>query len=362
MYSPLLSGTTRTSVTATTPLTANSVTPSCCMEEPDTTLTPHTSVSSGHHHRKEHKPSEKHKHPGFPRSNPKPLKDKPKSSNPPKLDTVGGRATPPTPRSASPDSKGNDSAASQSRRKSKSQPRPSGTPGTKESGRNFADKRPPPIGSDSRRRQDQKKHHGGTTDAIDSRPPRREEEAKHRDGNPGVDTEHIRDSVDPGPSSSEHGLPRRKRRGNFDGKLTVGDAGPLKERRHVNPDREKYWVDYTADDLTSKLIRDLRTSPYLDCVVCYNPIRPMQPAWSCSPGSPIVLAEGTQEAQYCWVTLHLKCVRSWASKGIADTRKAYEARSENKPGEWLCIGCRAKRTIEPSSYRWVLRLSTLVRN
>jgi transcriptional repressor NF-X1 len=114
-----------------------------------------------------------------------------------------------------------------------------------------------------------------------------------------------------------------------------------------------------VDDLTSKLIHDLRTSPYLDCVVCYNPIRPLQPTWSCSPNSPITLLEGTQEAQYCWVTSHLKCVRSWASKSITDTRNAYEARGENKPGEWSCIGCRAKRTIEPSTYRYAVTRSSL---
>jgi transcriptional repressor NF-X1 len=320
------------------------------MEEPDTALTPHKNVSSSDKFSKEPKSSGNPKHLDFPRSDPRPSKGKPNPGNRPKSDTVEGRTTPSTPRSVTPDSKGNDSAATQQNRKSKSKLKPSGTSDTKESGRSSADKKPP-TKSDSRRRRGQEKPHGGTTDASDPRPPRRKEESEPRSGNPGAESENIHDSADAGHSPLELGPPRRRRRGNFDGKLTAGDSGPLKETRHVNPDREKYWVDYTMDDLTSKLIRDLRTSPYLDCVVCYNPIRPLQPTWSCSPCSPAVLAEGAQEAEYCWVTLHLKCVRSWASKGITDTRKAYEARSENKPGEWLCIGCRAKRTIEPSSYR-----------
>lgn len=329
------------------------------MEEPDTTPTPHTNVPSGRHHGKKRESSGKPRHPNLPRSDSKPSEDKPRSSNAQKLGTIEGRVTPSTPRSVSPDSKGNDSASSQPQRKRRPKAKPRGASGTRESGRNTADTDPPPTESGTPRRRNQGRPDGGTTNASDSKPPQRAREILSRREDSRVDSEPIHDPVDAVPSAPER-APRQKRRGKFDGKLTTGNAEPFKEERHVDPNRIKYWVDYTADDLTSKLTHDLRTSPYLDCIVCYNPIRPLQPTWSCSPSSPIAPAEGTQEGQYCWVTLHLKCVRSWASKAIVDTRKAYESRGEGKPGEWSCIGCRAKRTIEPSTYRYACYLSTAV--
>jgi len=326
------------------------------MEESDTTPTPHTNVHLGHHHGKERGSSGKPRHPNIPRSDSKSPKDKPGSSNAQKLGTVEGRVTPSTPRSVSPDSKGNDSASSRPRRKRRPKAKPSGASGTRDSGRNTADTNPTPTEPDTPRRRNQERPGGGTIDASDPKPPRRAKETRSRREDSRVDSEPIHNSVDAVPSAPER-APRQKRRGKFDGKLTTGNAEPLREERRFDPARIKYWVDYTVDDLTSKLTHDLRTSPYLDCIVCYNPIRPMQPTWSCSPSSPIAPTEGTQEAQYCWVTLHLKCVRSWASKAIIDTRKAYESRGEDKPGEWSCIGCRAKRTIEPSTYRYACYFS-----
>jgi transcriptional repressor NF-X1 len=334
------------------------------MEEPDPTPTPtptlHTNESSSHHHREEHKPSGNARHPNLPGSNSKPSKGKSKSTNAPKLGTIGGLTTPSTPRSASPDSKANDSSASQPQRKSKPKPKPSGTLGTKESEHNPTDTKPPPTKSNSRRRQGREKLDGGTADASNSGPRRQEKEVEPPHEEPRVDSGPTHGSAHAEASQLERSTPRRRRQGNFDRKLTTADDKPRREERHANPARGKYWVDYAVDDLTSRLTHDLRTFPYLDCIICYNPIRPLQPTWSCSPSSPIVPAEPVQGAQYCWVTLHLKCVRSWASKNIADTLQAYKARGENKPGDWLCIGCRARRSIEPSSYRYVRRLSASI--
>ena len=309
------------------------------MEEPDTLPT--------------RKPSGQPRHPRNPRNNPERSRDNLHSTDGPKLDTVGGRATPSTPRSTSPDSKANDSSTPRPRRKPKPRPKPSGTSDVTESGRNSDNRKPPPNRSDSKQRRNREKPDGGTTDASESKPLQRGNKTAPGHEEPGVDSEPIHDSADAEPPSLKQGPPRQKRRGKFDGKLTTGDAEPHQEERRINPDREKYRVDYKSDDLTTRLIHDLRTSPYLDCAICFNPIRPQQPTWSCSPNTPIIYTEGSQQAQYCWATLHLKCVRSWASKSIADVRQAYEVRGEDKPGEWSCIGCRAKRTIEPSSYRYM---------
>lgn len=333
------------------------------MEEPsDHTPTPHTNKSLGHHRRGGHKPSGNPRHPNPPRSDPKLSKDKPKPTDTRALGTIGSHTSPSTPRSVSPDSKANDSSASLPlpQRERKPELKPSGTLGTKNSERNPADTKPPPAKSDFRQRQSRKRHGGSAADASDSKPLRRGEEPKPPHEDPRVDSGPIHGSADAALSPLEYGAPRRKRQGNFDRKLTATDDKPRREERHANQPRGKYWVDYAADDLASRLIHDLRTSPYLDCIICYNPIRPLQPTWSCSPNSPIVPAETIQGTQYCWVTLHLKCVRSWASKNIADTLQAYKARGEDKPGDWLCIGCRAKRSIEPSSYRYVRRLSVSI--
>ncbi|KAG1722751.1 hypothetical protein EDB19DRAFT_1930311 [Suillus lakei] len=100
-----------------------------------------------------------------------------------------------------------------------------------------------------------------------------------------------------------------------------------------------------ADDLTSTLTRALSTHPYPDCPICFNPIRPEQPTWSCSSSDP------SENLQCCWTTFHLKCIRAWASKSVKDIQDAWRARGEERTGEWRCPGCQAKRDCVPSSYR-----------
>ncbi|KAG2140668.1 hypothetical protein DEU56DRAFT_885849 [Suillus clintonianus] len=102
------------------------------------------------------------------------------------------------------------------------------------------------------------------------------------------------------------------------------------------------------DDLTSTLTRALSTHPYPDCPICFNPIRPEQPTWSCSSSDP------SENLQCCWTTFHLKCIRAWASKSVKDLQDAWRARGEERTGEWRCPGCQAKREHVPSNYRQVL--------
>jgi hypothetical protein len=348
---PLLSATTTaTTRTVTAPATTSSVTPTYRMEAPATSLTPDTNEPLPHSLRNERPSSGKPRAPRRHRNNPGRSGDDPQPSDAPKSGTVGGRATPSSHRSTSPE-KGNDSSNPQPYHKRKPKPKSSSTLGIKDSGHKPADAKPPTNDSDSSKRRNQGKFKGGTNDASDSKPPRRGNKPApdHQESSPVPEPTH--NSADANPSSLKQGHHRQRRQGKFDGKLTTGDTELRQEGRHANPNRGKHRVDHTADDLTSKLIHDLRTPPYLDCAICFNSIRPHEPTWSCSPSTPVMPTEGSQQTQCCWATFHLKCVRSWASKSVADVRQAHITRGEDKPGQWLCPACRAKRTAEPSSYK-----------
>ena len=74
---------------------------------------------------------------------------------------------------------------------------------------------------------------------------------------------------------------------------------------------------------------------------------PGHPSWSCSP-------KEEKDAQSCWNTFHLKCIKPWAEKSVKDTEDAWRARGEERKGEWRCPGCQSKREIVPRKYWWVL--------
>lgn len=59
-------------------------------------------------------------------------------------------------------------------------------------------------------------------------------------------------------------------------------------------------------DLTAKLIETLKSPPYVDCVICWAPIHPSQPTWSCTP------SEETNRC--CWGVFHNKCIFAWSKK------------------------------------------------
>jgi hypothetical protein len=104
-----------------------------------------------------------------------------------------------------------------------------------------------------------------------------------------------------------------------------------------------------GDDLTSILTFALSNPPYPECMICFNPILPGHPSWSCSP-------KEEKDAQSCWNTFHLKCIKPWAEKSVKDTEDAWRARGEERKGEWRCPGCQSQREIVPRKYWWVVGL------
>lgn len=98
-----------------------------------------------------------------------------------------------------------------------------------------------------------------------------------------------------------------------------------------------------GDDLTSILTFALSNPPFPECMICFNPILPSHPSWSCSP-------KEEKDAQSCWNTFHLKCIKPWAEKSVKDTEEAWRARGEERKGEWRCPGCQWKREIVPRKY------------
>jgi hypothetical protein len=148
------------------------------------------------------------------------------------------------------------------------------------------------------------------------------------------------------------------RRAKFSSHLTDA-AGPSAQVLGAAPRAER--ASYThpalvAGDLTSTLIDSLRTPPYPDCPICFSAIHPAQPSWSCSPTAPVApvdgeeVESGPESARCCWTTFHLKCIRAWAGKSVKDVADAWRARGENRPGDWRCPGCQAKRISVPSGY------------
>lgn len=146
---------------------------------------------------------------------------------------------------------------------------------------------------------------------------------------------------------------RRKR---FRGKLTENEGSSgTPSTSHPSEKYHTKTETSAADDLTSRLIRELSFPPYPDCPICFSSIHREQPIWSCSPSITTILphdAEGPP--QYCWTTFHLKCIRSWASKSVKDVEDAWRARGEEgRTGDWRCPGCQAKREVIPKVYWYV---------
>jgi transcriptional repressor NF-X1 len=133
--------------------------------------------------------------------------------------------------------------------------------------------------------------------------------------------------------------------------ISAPSSLPPKKHRNAGPEH---------DDLASTLIYALRTPPYPDCPICFSPIHPGQPTWSCSPSIPISSGadtddqKGNDNGQCCWTTFHVKCIREWARKSVKEVEDALRARGENRRGEWRCPGCQAKREDIPSGYWCVI--------
>lgn len=136
-----------------------------------------------------------------------------------------------------------------------------------------------------------------------------------------------------------------------------GNAAGKRPAQHRRPKPTNQNIP-KGDDLTSTLIRGLSVAPFMDCAICFNAIHPAQPTWSCSPSIPVLIntssdyTSSTTEAQYCWTTFHLKCIRSWAEKSFNEVKEAWRARGEpEKGGEWRCPGCQGKRITLMGGYR-----------
>jgi transcriptional repressor NF-X1 len=169
-------------------------------------------------------------------------------------------------------------------------------------------------------------------------------------------------------NSNDKGGPSDRRRPSGGGfrrgaKFNAGLTEPDSATSLVSKPTEKYRSKYnhakdpeTLDDLTSRLIHALRTPPYPDCPICFSPIHPAQPIWSCSPSISIIRPDDAEsdEQQYCWTPFHVKCIGSWATKSVKDIADAWRARGEEgRRGDWRCPGCQAKREIVPSGYWYV---------
>lgn len=150
--------------------------------------------------------------------------------------------------------------------------------------------------------------------------------------------------------------PRANRRAKFNATLTESSSQSTASKYR---DRVTFKRNTTPtppmNDLTSNLIHALRTPPYPDCAICFSSVHPLQPSWSCSPSVLTSAREDPQaeNAQCCWTTFHLKCIKSWASKSVKEVADAWRARGEDRPGEWRCPGCQMKRIAVPSGYRYV---------
>ncbi|KAJ7597086.1 hypothetical protein C8J56DRAFT_307354 [Mycena floridula] len=173
-----------------------------------------------------------------------------------------------------------------------------------------------------------------------SRPPRNRRNKPKR---PAQETEDPEKPVEPKVGQS------RRRGRKFEAGLTAGTSNS-----NASKERLRKKQDFEGNDLVSNLIRNLSVSPYAECVVCFNPIHPAQPTWSCSPTIPITVATDSSsvEPQYCWTTFHLKCIQSWSQKSFKDMQDAWRARGEShRGGEWRCPGCQGKRTALIGGYR-----------
>jgi len=188
---------------------------------------------------------------------------------------------------------------------------------------------------------------GAADDALstqpDSRPPRNPRQQKPKP----INKENTASSSTV--LSNKPGQPPPRRGAKFGGKLTHPES--TTETRPA--DKYKTKVGPIGDDLASTLIHALSTPPYPDCPICFSPIHPAQPTWSCSPSSPTVVGEN-EEVQYCWTTFHVKCIRSWASKSVKDVADAWRARGEERNGDWRCPGCQSKREAVPTGYWYIL--------
>ncbi|KAH9926706.1 uncharacterized protein B0H18DRAFT_1084937 [Fomitopsis serialis] len=201
------------------------------------------------------------------------------------------------------------------------------------------------------------------------RPPRRRRRPNKdgHNGQPG--TPRVAETATPSsgiisdkPSGASSGKKPNHRGAKFKGSLSEAtSSSAVKSASDAKPSEKYRLAVPQGDDLTSRMIYELSTPPFPDCLICFAPIHPAQPTWSCSPSNPISTVpdddasasetrRAGETAQCCWTTFHLKCIRSWAAKSVKDVVEAWRARGEEREGNWRCPGCQSKRVPVPSSY------------
>ncbi|KZP01668.1 hypothetical protein CALVIDRAFT_492229 [Calocera viscosa TUFC12733] len=145
------------------------------------------------------------------------------------------------------------------------------------------------------------------------------------------------------PSSSSSAPPAKPdRRKKFGAALTLpSDPAPsTRPYAYAHPPPPP-----SSADLTTRLTYSLSHPPYPDCPICFSPLHPAQPIWSCAP------SPGSGSGNNCWSSFHLRCIREWAGKSVRETREAWAARGETREGEWRCPGCQSRRADVPREYR-----------
>lgn len=170
--------------------------------------------------------------------------------------------------------------------------------------------------------------------------PRRPPNSSHGSNNRRLGRE-TGDNLSGGPQVASQSLstPRnqgRYRRGQFGSQLTAQHGA------RVAPSSRRLPPPPPNSDLTTRLTYALRTPPYPDCPICFNPLHPAQPTWSCSLSDEVTSC--------CWASFHLKCVREWAKKSTKEIRDAFVARDVTEEEYWRCPGCQTKRNQVPQSY------------
>ncbi|KZT52995.1 hypothetical protein CALCODRAFT_511711 [Calocera cornea HHB12733] len=154
--------------------------------------------------------------------------------------------------------------------------------------------------------------------------------------------------------------PRNDRRSKFGAALTA-PSDPSFPPANPNPNasnnahRAHPPPPSANADLTTRLTYQLSHPPYADCPICFSPLHPAQPIWCCTPNPPnpgsVGSSTSTSNNSNCWTAFHLRCIREWASKSVRETRDAWAARGEDRPGEWRCPGCQTRRSTVPREYR-----------
>ncbi|QRV73787.1 shuttle craft protein [Ceratobasidium sp. AG-Ba] len=142
------------------------------------------------------------------------------------------------------------------------------------------------------------------------------------------------DAPDDGASVAEStgsNTQRRRGRGNRGQGPPAGRSQPARGRREnfgarltSNADQVNSTVDPptipppppTSGDLTSRLIYSLtHKEDAVDCPICFNPVHPAQPIWSCAPAPATPLDDpSAAPSTCCWTIFHMRCIKQWAQK------------------------------------------------